>query len=106
MAPAATHSGHDPDQLSFVAALRISRQSIAQQGAFPPEDPHATQRHWHQFLARRLARLNPARRLAPPPESSSARCPSGTSNAPTTPTGRSHNTHRSTPSTLTERYWG
>ncbi len=36
MAQAATHSGHDPDQLSFVAALRISRQSIAQQGAFPP----------------------------------------------------------------------
>ncbi len=67
MAQAATHSGHDPDQLSFVAALRISRQSIAQQGAFPPEDPHATQRHWHQFLARRLARLNPARRLRAAP---------------------------------------
>jgi len=36
MVQAATHSGHDPDRLSFVAALRITRVSIAQQGAFPP----------------------------------------------------------------------
>ena len=28
--------GHDPDRVSFVAALRITRQSLAQQGAFPP----------------------------------------------------------------------
>ncbi len=33
---AAEHAGHDPDRLSFVTALRISRRSIAQQGAFPP----------------------------------------------------------------------
>ena len=33
---AAAHAGHDPDRVSFVAALRISRRSIAQQGAFPP----------------------------------------------------------------------
>ena len=32
----AAHSGHDPDRVSFVAALRISRRSIAQQGAFSP----------------------------------------------------------------------
>ena len=36
MAQAATHSGHDPDRVSFVAALRITRASIAQPGAFPP----------------------------------------------------------------------
>jgi hypothetical protein len=36
MAETALHSGHDPDRLSFVAALRITRQSVAQQGAFPP----------------------------------------------------------------------
>ncbi len=36
MADVAAHSGHDPDRLSFVAALRITRQSVAQQGAFPP----------------------------------------------------------------------
>lgn len=36
MANAATHSGHDPDRLSFVAALRITRGTIAQPGAFPP----------------------------------------------------------------------
>ncbi len=36
IADVAAHSGHDPDRLSFVAALRITRQSVAQQGAFPP----------------------------------------------------------------------
>lgn len=36
MFDAATQAGRDPDQVSFVAALRISRRSIAQQGAFPP----------------------------------------------------------------------
>ena len=33
---AAHHAGHDPDRVSFVAALRITRQSIAHPGAFPP----------------------------------------------------------------------
>jgi hypothetical protein len=36
MFDAATEAGRDPDQVSFTAALRISRRSIAQQGAFPP----------------------------------------------------------------------
>ncbi|WP_109506071.1 IS4 family transposase [Nocardioides speluncae] len=36
MAEAATHSGHDPDRVSFVAALRIARQTLAHPGAFPP----------------------------------------------------------------------
>lgn len=36
MAQAAQHSGHDPDRISFIATLRIVRQSVAQQGAFPP----------------------------------------------------------------------
>ena len=36
MADAAEHSGHDPDRMSFVAALRIARQSLAPRGAFPP----------------------------------------------------------------------
>lgn len=36
MTEAAAHSGHDPDQVSFVAALRITRQSIAHHGDFPP----------------------------------------------------------------------
>lgn len=39
MFDAAGHAGHDPDRVSFVAALRISRRSIAQQGAFPPSRP-------------------------------------------------------------------
>lgn len=36
MLDAARQAGRDPDRISFVAALRISRRSIAQQGAFPP----------------------------------------------------------------------
>ncbi len=36
MAQAAQHAGHDPDRVSFTAALRIVRQSVAQQGAFSP----------------------------------------------------------------------
>ncbi|WP_068403551.1 IS4 family transposase [Kribbia dieselivorans] len=36
MAQAATHSGHDPNRVSFVAALRITRQTLAHPGAFPP----------------------------------------------------------------------
>lgn len=36
MAQAATHSGHDPDRISFVAALRIARQTLAHPGDFSP----------------------------------------------------------------------
>ena len=36
MFDAAIEAGRDPDRISFVAALSISRRSIAQQGAFPP----------------------------------------------------------------------
>ena len=36
MTDAAVHSGHDPDRVSFVVALRISRQSVGHRGAFPP----------------------------------------------------------------------
>jgi Insertion element 4 transposase N-terminal/Transposase DDE domain len=36
MADAAEHSGRDPDQISFVAALRIARRTVAHQGTFPP----------------------------------------------------------------------
>lgn len=39
MVEAALHAGHDPDRVSFVAALRITRQSIAHQGDFPPSQP-------------------------------------------------------------------
>lgn len=34
MAQAATHAGHDPDRVSFVAALRITRQTLAHPGIF------------------------------------------------------------------------
>jgi len=39
MFDAAATAGRDPDRVSFVAALRIARRSIAQQGAFPPSHP-------------------------------------------------------------------
>jgi len=36
MAEAAAHSGHDPDRISFVAALRITRRTLAHPGVFSP----------------------------------------------------------------------
>lgn len=39
MAETAATGGRDPDQVSFVAALRIARRSIAHQGDFPPSRP-------------------------------------------------------------------
>lgn len=36
MVEAAAHSGHDPDRVSFVAALRITRQTLAHPGDFSP----------------------------------------------------------------------
>jgi len=36
MMDAAEAADRDPDRVSFVAAIRVSRRSIAQQGAFPP----------------------------------------------------------------------
>jgi hypothetical protein len=36
MSQAATHAGHDPDRLSFTTALRTTRATLAQPGAFPP----------------------------------------------------------------------
>ena len=33
---AADQAGEDPDRVSFVAALRLARRSVAQRGAFPP----------------------------------------------------------------------
>jgi hypothetical protein len=62
MAEAATHSGHDPDRVSFVAALRITRQTIAHPGAFPPGQHARDSPGWLVFLHRLLGRLNPVRR--------------------------------------------
>jgi len=67
MAHAAQHAREDPDRVSFVAALRIVRQSVAQQGAFPPEHPGAADAHWHAVLRRILDRLNPIRRCRSAP---------------------------------------
>jgi hypothetical protein len=36
MCEAADHAGQDPDRVSFVAAINISRATIAQPGDFPP----------------------------------------------------------------------
>jgi hypothetical protein len=59
---AAERADEDPDRVSFVAALRIARRSVAQRGAFPPEDDDATARTWRQAIVQLLRRLNPARR--------------------------------------------
>jgi len=65
IAQAAEHAGHDPDRVSFTAALRIVRHTISQQGAFPPQpspDHPGAPSLWRTFLHRLLARLNPVRR--------------------------------------------
>ena len=62
MADTALHAGRDPDRISFVAALRITRQSIAHQGDFPPRDHDTSERAWLTFIRRLLRRLNPVRR--------------------------------------------
>jgi IS4 transposase len=67
MTEAAGHSGHDPDRVSFVAALRIARSSVAPRGAFPPHDDEANDELWRTALRRLLQRLNPARRLRASP---------------------------------------
>ena len=36
MTDAARHAGHDPDRVSFIAALRITRRTVAHPGDFPP----------------------------------------------------------------------
>lgn len=36
---ASAHGGVDPDRVSFVAALRLTRRSIAHQGDFSPSGP-------------------------------------------------------------------
>ena len=65
MTQAAEHAGHDPDRISFTAALPIVRHTVAQQGAFPLTSPASTQPRrpcGAPFLTRILARLLPARR--------------------------------------------
>ena len=67
MFDAAAAGGHDPDRVSFVAALRISRQSLAAtQGGFPPNrsprrQARALNSIWQQAISRLLHRLNPER---------------------------------------------
>ena len=67
IADATQHSGHDPDRISFVAALRITRQSIAPRGAFPPDDSKASKRLRQHAISRLVHRLNPKRRLRAAP---------------------------------------
>jgi hypothetical protein len=62
MFDAALEAGRDPDRVSFVAALRISRRSIAQQGAFPAQATDTGHRLWRHAIAELIARLLPKRR--------------------------------------------
>lgn len=62
MVDADTHAGRDPDRVSFTAALRITRRSIAQQGALPPQTTDAIQHLWRHTIGELLGRLLPRRR--------------------------------------------
>ena len=61
MVDAAAHAGRDPDRVSFVAALRIARRSVAQ-GSFPPQHPDRAGAIWRHAILSLINRLNPARR--------------------------------------------
>ena len=62
---AAAHDAHvDPDRVSFTAALRIARRSIAQARDFPPQ---ATERSWAHAIVQLCRRLNPLRRYRSAP---------------------------------------
>ena len=65
MAQVALHAGHDPDRVSFVAALRIARQTVTHQGAFPLTT--TSERLWQAFVRTLLTRLNQGRRLRTAP---------------------------------------
>lgn len=62
MFDAARTAARDPDRVSFVAALRISRRSIAQRGVFPPRGSDTTERLWRHAIAELVRRLLPKRR--------------------------------------------
>ncbi|TQC49686.1 hypothetical protein EEB14_08710 [Rhodococcus sp. WS4] len=51
---------HDPDRMSFVAALQITRRSLSH-SSYPPHNHHAATRLWNQGIAKLLRRINPAR---------------------------------------------
>jgi hypothetical protein len=61
MVEAAQHAHRDPDQVFFVAALRIARRSVGQ-GAFSPPLPDHAKAVWRHAICALVRRLNPARR--------------------------------------------
>ncbi len=66
MAATAEHSGHDPDRIAFVAALRIARDSVAK-GDFPPVGTPEAELIRILVMNTLTRRLNPPRRLRPNP---------------------------------------
>ena len=54
MLDAALKAGGDPNRVSFVADLRISRRTIAQQGAFSPEASDPIHRLWAHAITRTI----------------------------------------------------
>lgn len=67
MAEAAAHTGHDPDRISFTTALRITRQTLAHPGAFPPDHPARDTPGWLDFLDDRTGSTQPNPAAAEPP---------------------------------------
>ena len=57
MATTAATGGRDPDQVSFVAALRITRRSLTHDRDFRPS--RNRERIWTQAIRLLLAMLNP-----------------------------------------------
>ena len=62
MLDAATAGGHDPDRMSFVAALRITRRSLSH-SSFLPRNHAEIIRLRNPGVTKLLRRINPARRI-------------------------------------------
>ncbi len=75
MVEAAEHRGHDPDRVSFVAALRITEQTVAQPGAFPLTSTAATAPAGWSSSGVSCDESTPPAAAAQRHASSSARCP-------------------------------
>ena len=106
MFEAAHDADVDPDRVSFVAALRIARRSIAQARDFSPSE--ATDHGWARALVLLCRRLNPIRRHRSNPTTDQTE--DAEVARQTRPTRRLAPTHRTTrrhhPPHLTERHWG
>lgn len=100
MRDAATAGSHDPDRMSFVAALRITRRSLSH-SSLPPPSRNVATRLWNQGIAKLLRRINPVRRHCAKPRVVKRKSSNGQPNVRTTNTIHNPPSRRNAPSLFT-----